>query len=195
MGSYIPVDSYQASVSTKYNKKMPVPPLLGIWNISLHAPAPLPSSSVKCLSTSPWWWRRSAASRGLLRLWHHGRVRGAHFLELCFVNFVLLRFSGLWSGTLRIIAIILFLRMKPDKKVAQVPILMKNMMREHQCLTHTFNIRYECFHNQMIIDNWRSSRRTWDAALLRHHQGKVAKQLAYGEGGGTGACRARFSVG
>ena len=77
MGLCIPVDSYQASVSWKYNTKMHVLLLPTNRNVFLQAPFLPPSPFAKCVDTCNWWGRRGTSSWGLLRLWHHGQVRGA----------------------------------------------------------------------------------------------------------------------
>ena len=51
-------------------------------NIELQEPAPPPSSSAMCLANFPWWVWRGAASRRFLRLWPHGQVVGARFVEI-----------------------------------------------------------------------------------------------------------------
>ena len=63
-------------------------------SLYLQAPSPSAYPSSVCLAPFPWWGRRGAEYERLVRLWPHGRVRGARFMALCFVNFCNFRDSA-----------------------------------------------------------------------------------------------------
>ena len=119
-------------------------------NIYLQAPTTPPSPSVMCLSTCTWWCKSGVASRIFLRLCTHGRVRGARFVVLCFINFRNLRNSAEYGVAHDGLSELYFLMNETGQKVVQVTLLMRNMMWKYQRLTHMFNIRYGCFRKLLI---------------------------------------------
>ena len=79
----------------------------------------------------------------------HGRVGGAWFVALRFVNFCnLCDYAEYGVALIRIIRTLFFMN-ETGQTFSQVPLLMKNMTRKRQRLTCIFNIRYRCFCNRL----------------------------------------------
>ena len=119
-------------------------------NILVQATAPTHYPSSMCLGTCTWRGQRGAAYGKLLRLLTHVRVGGARFVALCFVDFRDFHDSVEYGVACdKVSEISCFYEWKLTN-ISQVTLLMKSAMWKRQHLTYMFNIRYECFCNQLV---------------------------------------------